>query len=393
MKTLTQYKKLAIFSGLSLYLYNDDYYTISPHRSYIERMQELFEEITLVAPVKVVKIKDEVQSLRKIPSNQLSIEALPYSKGSVDALKYRRTYKKTIKKVASKTDLFYCRVPDPFCWMPARLTDKPVIMHFVGDTADATKHNINFSWLKKQILLAGYSFEYRRILKSARKSTVYTNGTHLSAKLQKHGITATPVISSTITRNDLALEPLRPMEHNPFTIIYVGYLRYAKGIDTLIEVIKRLEERHFNYQFHIVGDGDIYSTLHALVSELKAENHIHLHGHIDNRDKLLSLLRSSDLFFFPSLSEGSPRVVIEAMSQGCPVLSTPVGSLPGCFEENKEILFFPFKDAEIATSKILEVGENLEMLTQLRDCAYRKVSERFTMEEFIRTITTYNHEA
>lgn len=393
MKTLTQYKKLAIFSGCSLYLYNDDYYTISPHRSYIERMQELFEEITLVAPVKVVKIKDEVQSLRKIPSNQLSIEALPYSKGSVDALKYRRTYKKTIKKVASKTDLFYCRVPDPFCWMPARLTDKPVIMHFVGDTADATKHNINFSWLKKQILLAGYSFEYRRILKSARKSTVYTNGTHLSAKLQKHGITATPVISSTITRNDLALEPLRPMEHNPFTIIYVGYLRYAKGIDTLIEVIKRLEERHFNYQFHIVGDGDIYSTLHALVSELKAENHIHLHGHIDNRDKLLSLLRSSDLFFFPSLSEGSPRVVIEAMSQGCPVLSTPVGSLPGCFEENKEILFFPFKDAEIATSKILEVGENLEMLTQLRDCAYRKVSERFTMEEFIRTITTYNHEA
>ncbi len=393
MKTLTQYKKLAIFSGWSLYLYNDDYYTISPHRSYIERMQELFEEITLVAPVKVVKIKDEVQSLRKIPSNQLSIEALPYSKGSVDALKYRRTYKKTIKKVASKTDLFYCRVPDPFCWMPARLTDKPVIMHFVGDTADATKHNINFSWLKKQILLAGYSFEYRRILKSARKSTVYTNGTHLSAKLQKHGITATPVISSTITRNDLALEPLRPMEHNPFTIIYVGYLRYAKGIDTLIEVIKRLEERHFNYQFHIVGDGDIYSTLHALVSELKAENHIHLHGHIDNRDKLLSLLRSSDLFFFPSLSEGSPRVVIEAMSQGCPVLSTPVGSLPGCFEENKEILFFPFKDAEIATSKILEVGENLEMLTQLRDCAYRKVSERFTMEEFIRTITTYNHEA
>lgn len=393
MKTLTQYKKLAIFSGWSLYLYNDDYYTISPHRSYIERMQELFEEITLVAPVKVVKIKDEVQSLRKIPSNQLSIEALPYSKGSVDALKYRRTYKKTIKKVASKTDLFYCRVPDPFCWMPARLTDKPVIMHFVGDTADATKHNINFSWLKKLILLAGYSFEYRRILKSARKSTVYTNGTHLSAKLQKHGITATPVISSTITRNDLALEPLRPMEHNPFTIIYVGYLRYAKGIDTLIEVIKRLEERHFNYQFHIVGDGDIYSTLHALVSELKAENHIHLHGHIDNRDKLLSLLRSSDLFFFPSLSEGSPRVVIEAMSQGCPVLSTPVGSLPGCFEENKEILFFPFKDAEIATSKILEVGENLEMLTQLRDCAYRKVSERFTMEEFIRTITTYNHEA
>ncbi len=393
MKESIQDKQLTILAGWMLSLYEGSYYTISLHCSYIERMQELFEEITLVAPVKVVKIKDEIQSLRKIPSNQLSIEALPYSKGSVDALKYRRAYKKTIKKVASKTDLFYCRVPDPFCWMPAQMTDKPVIMHFVGDTADATKQNIHFSWLKKQILLAGYSFEYRRILKSAQKSTVYTNGSHLSEKLCKQGVNATSVVSSTITKEDLALEPLRPLSNKPLTIIYVGYLRYAKGIDTLIEVIRRLEEKHFNYQFHIVGDGDMYSTLQQLIDDLKVDDHIYLYGHIDNRDKLLSLLRASDLFFFPSLSEGSPRVVIEAMSQGCPVLSTPVGSLPGCFEENKEILFFSFKDAEIATSKILEVGENLEMLTQLRDCAYRKVSERFTMEGFIRTITTYNYEA
>lgn len=393
MKESIQDKRLTILAGWTLSLYEGSYYTISLHCSYIERIQELYEGITLVAPVKVVTIKDEVQSLRKIPLNQLSIEALPYSKGSVDALKYRRTYKKTIKKVASKTDFFYCRVPDPFCWMPARLTDKPVIMHFVGDTADATKHNINFSWLKKQILLAGYSFEYRRIIKSARKSTVYTNGTHLSTKLQKHGITATPVISSTITRNDLALEPLRPLSNKPLTIIYVGYLRYAKGIDTLIEVIKRLEERHFNYHFHIVGDGDMYSTLQQLIDDSKLDDHIYLHGHIDNRDKLLSLLRSSDLFFFPSLSEGSPRVVIEAMSQGCPVLSTPVGSLPGCFEADKDILFFPFKNATIATNKILEISEDLEMLTRIRDCAYQKVSEKFTMEEFIRTITTYKYEA
>ena len=388
-----QDRELTIFAGWTLFLYEGVYYTISPHLSYIERMQELFEEVALVAPVKVAKKKDEVQSLREIPLSRLSVYALPYVKGSVDALKYRRKYEKAIQMVASKTDLFYCRVPDPFCWMPAQITNKPVIMHFVGDTVDATKHNIHFSWLRKQILLAGYSFEYRRILQSARKSTVYTNGSHLSEKLSKQGINAIPVVSSTITKEDLAHEPLRPLSNKPLTITYVGYLRYAKGIDTLIKVIKRLEDRRFDYQFHIVGDGDMYSTLQQVIDDLKLDDHIYLHGHIDNRDKLLSLLRTSDLFFFPSLSEGSPRVVIEAMSQGCPVLSTPVGSLPGCFEENKEILFFPFKDAETATNKILEVSGNMGMLTQLRDSAYRKVSERYTMEEFIRTITTYNHEA
>ena len=382
---------LAILASWGVKCIHGSYHCPASHFLYLKQMARLFNQVYLISSVEYTD--QNACNLSPIQITNLTVIELPYYTSMLQARSYRKDFTKAIRQIAPMTDLFYCRVPDPFCWMPARLTDKPVIMHFVGDTADATKHNINFSWLKKQILLAGYSFEYRRILKSARKSTVYTNGTHLSAKLQKHGITATPVISSTITRNDLALEPLRPMEHNPFTIIYVGYLRYAKGIDTLIEVIKRLEERHFNYQFHIVGDGDMYSTLHALVSELKAENHIHLHGHIDNRDKLLSLLRSSDLFFFPSLSEGSPRVVIEAMSQGCPVLSTPVGSLPGCFEADKDILFFPFKNATIATNKILEISEDLEMLTRIRDCAYQKVSEKFTMEEFIRTITTYKYEA
>lgn len=384
-------RTLAILASWGVKNIHGSYYCPASHLLYLKQMTQLFKRVYLMSSVE--SREQNVSHLSPIELKNLTIVDLPYYTSMLKAQRHKTEFSKAIEQIAPDVDLFYCRVPDPFCWMPAQMTDKPVIMHFVGDTADATKHNIHFSWLKKQILLAGYSFEYRRILKSARKSTVYTNGSHLSEKLRKQGINATPVVSSTITKEDLALEPLRPLSNKPLTIIYVGYLRYAKGIDTLIEVIKRLEGRHFNYQFHIVGDGDMYSTLQQLIDDLKLDNHIYLHGHIDNRDKLLSLLRSSDLFFFPSLSEGSPRVVIEAMSQGCPVLSTPVGSLPGCFEENKEILFFPFKDAEIATTKIFEVGENLEMLTQLRDRAYRKVSERFTMEEFIRTITTYNYEA
>lgn len=382
---------LAIMASWGVKNIHGSYYCPASHLLYLKQMTQLFKIVYLISAVE--SREQNVSHLSPVELKNLTIVDLPYSTSMLQAQRHKTEFSKAIEQIAPDVDLFYCRVPDPFCWMPAQMTDKPVIMHFVGDTADATKHNIHFSWLKKQILLAGYSFEYRRILKSARKSTVYTNGSHLSEKLRKQGIKATPVVSSTITKKDLALEPLRALSNKPLTIIYVGYLRYAKGIDTLIEVIRRLEERHFDYQFHIVGDGDMYSTLQQLIDDLKLDDHIYLHGHIDNRDKLLSLLRASDLFFFPSLSEGSPRVVIEAMSQGCPVLSTPVGSLPGCFEENKEILFFPFKDAEIATSKIIEVGENLEMLTQLRDCAYRKVSERFTMEEFIRTITTYNYEA
>lgn len=380
-------KNLAIIASWGVKNIRSSYYCPTTHLLYLKQMARLFKQVYLISSVECKT--ENVSHLSLIELKNLTIVNLPYYTSMLQAQSHKTKFARAIRQIGPKVDLFYCRVPDPFCWMPAQITDKPVIMHFVGDTADATKHNIHFSWLKKKILLAGYHFEYRRILKSARKSTVYTNGTHLSKKLQRWGINATPVVSSTVTQKDLAPAPLRTLSNSPLSIIYVGYLRYAKGIDTLIKLIKKLEEREFDYQFHIVGNGEMRTHLEQLVKEMNLTSRVHLYGHIDDRDRLLSLLQTSDLFFFPSLSEGSPRVVIEAMSQGCPVLSTPVGSLPGCFEEGKEILFFPFNDASIATNKILEMSNNLEKLTSIRDHAYQKVATQFTMEQFIRTITTY----
>lgn len=380
-------KNLAIIASWGVKNIHNSYYCPTTHLLYLKQMTQQFKQVYLISSVDS-KTQD-VSHLSRIELKNLTIVDLPSYTSMLQAQCYKKEFARAIKEIAPKTDLFYCRVPDPFCWMPAQITNKPVIMHFVGDTADATKHNIHFSWLKKKILLAGYHFEYKHVLNSARKSTVYTNGTHLSKKLERQGVKAIPVVSSTITQGDLACEPLPPLSNTPFTIIYVGYLRYAKGMDTLMEVIKRLEERRFNYEFHIVGDGEMFSHLQQLVEGMNLEHKVHLHGHMDNRAQLFSLLQASDLFFFPSLSEGSPRVVIEAMSQGCPVLSTPVGSLPGCFEEGEEILFFPFNDPDTATNRILEVSKSLTCLTSIRNRAYQKVSTQFTMEQFIRTITTH----
>lgn len=392
---MTQEKdlRLTILSGWHIRKHQGTFYIIRLHKLYIRMMAERFRSITLLAPVETVGEQEDCKDLSVLAIRNVKIYPLPYTKHSVDAIFHKKAYKETIRSVAPYTDIFYCRVPDPFCWMPAQITDKPVIMHFVGDTADATRHNIHFSWLKKKILLAGYSFEYRRILKSAKLSTVYTNGTHLSTKLKRIGVDATPVVSSTITKDTLANMPLHPLNSKPFTLIYVGYLRYAKGIDTLISVTERLEANDFDYHFHIVGSGEMSSTLHQFVENKHLENRVLMHGHIDDREKLFSLLRSSDLFFFPSLSEGSPRVVIEAMSQGCPVLSTPVGSLPGCFKDKRDILFFPFEDAKAASEMIIDASNNLDRLASMRDRAYNEVKNNYTMEKFIRSITTYHHEA
>lgn len=378
--------KIAILASWSFVKVGSSYYCPSTHYVYLKEVSKLYRHIYMISTC----IVDN-----SIPSNRvyidifnITVEELPMSKSYLDAQRYKKEYKNAILKIDSLVDVFYCRVPDPFCWLPARLSIKPVIMHFVGDTVDATKHNVNWSWLKKKIMLTGFYPELRRIKKSAKLADkVCTNGIHIANKLKKQGIKAIPVISSTISRED-CVSQLIPIKTNPFKLIYVGYLRYAKGIDTLIEVINKLSDKSVDFTFDVIGDGDMYDTLEGFINKKKLTDRVFLHGRVDDRSKLFDLLRQSDLFFFSSLSEGSPRVVIEAMSQGLPVISTPVGSLPLTFKENEEIYFFPYNDADAATSKIIEIIEDLDKVEKIRFKTLERVKEEFTISKFIEKVFT-----
>jgi len=350
------------------------------HYVYIKQMSKLYQSVYLLVPAK--KVSHLCNDYQPIQFDNVDCIKMPWIKSYLDAQRYRHLYKKAIMDIADRVDVFYCRVPDPFCWMPAKYTDKPVIMHFVGDIIEATKQNIKFSALKKSILVCGYLPEQRRIENSARKSKVYTNGIHLARRLEKKGISACPVISSTVSITELA-KALHSLQSNPFRLIYIGYLRYAKGMDTLMDLLLKLKEMSFNFTFDIVGEGEMYKDISEFIKSNNLETKVTMHGHIDDRKEMLSLLQKADLFFFPSLSEGSPRVVIEAMSQGTPVLSTPVGSLPDIFEEGKEIIFFAFKNAEEACKKIVDYSNRLTELDIIRKNAYSRVKNEFTIEKFL----------
>ena len=125
----------------------------------------------------------------------------------------------------------------------------------------------------------------------------------------------------------------------------------------------------------------MFEDLKKFVMENNLSTRVILHGHINDKKILLQKMREADLFFFPSLSEGSPRVVIEAMSQGIPVLTTPVGSLPTTFEDRIDIRFFD--DYNGAYSIIEEYKKDRLSFVVMRNNAYFKVKENFTIEAFL----------
>lgn len=120
------------------------------------------------------------------------------------------------------------------------------------------------------------------------------------------------------------------------------------------------------------------------IVEEQSINNVTFKGHIDKREELLSILRSHDVFAFGSFSEGSPRVVLEAMANGLTVVSTPVGSLPRVFENDKDIVFADFNSPTkfYDKFKMLSSGNHLKVIS---GNAFAKV-KNYTIVEFLKNI-------
>ena len=377
---------IAILASWSLVQKNGVFYIPATHFQYLRYISSIYEHIYLISPFSHrCDLDGTVISLPNI-----EIIPLPSQPSYVKALKNFRYYYRALKSICNKVDIIYCRVPDPFSWMPKLVFGKETIMHFVGDTIDATLHNEKWSTLKKMIMITGYYPDYLLTIKAARKSCVYTNGHHLVEKLSRYRVTAKSVISSTIFANDLKDEfTTLPVKTGEITLTYIGFLRYAKGIHCLLSFCEELNSAGIRFKMNLIGNGEMMGDIKKFIAEKQLHDKVILHGFINDRKKINEILKKSDIFFFPSLSEGSPRVVIEAMAQGVPVMSTPVGSLPTAFADKETIRFFPHNDAHAALDIVQEFIAAPETFVMQRNNAFRLVKDHYTIEAFLSQIFTY----
>jgi len=125
-------------------------------------------------------------------------------------------------------------------------------------------------------------------------------------------------------RDDLFVagdEPALPGRH----LVAVGKLSRAKGLPWLLEAFARLATRHDDVQLHLVGSGSGAEAAHIERRAAHLGGRVTLHGRLDDA-ALTRLLRQADVYVLPSLYEGLPLVVIEALASGCRAVCT---DLPG----------------------------------------------------------------
>lgn len=104
-------------------------------------------------------------------------------------------------------------------------------------------------------------------------------------------------------------------DNSVLQIIFIGELLYRKGVDILIETVKKSPN---NFIFNIVGKGPMSSDV--IKTQLEYPN-CKYYGYLD-RQKLYKLINQCDIMFFPSRAEGFGAVILEAMKFGLKVVDT-----------------------------------------------------------------------
>ena len=156
----------------------------------------------------------------------------------------------------------------------------------------------------------------------------------------------------------------------------------TKGLKHLIEATEHFKNKD-NVVFIVIGDGQERKELELLISNYQLQHKVLLLGRIPNADKLLNAF---DIFVLPSVKEGFPWVVIEAMAAKLPVVATKVGAVPEIIEDGKNgFIVEPARPEQIA-GKIQDLLNNEYLQQELGIQAHQTVLFKFSLDKMIKAV-------
>ena len=157
-------------------------------------------------------------------------------------------------------------------------------------------------------------------------------------------------------------------------LVNIGLLYNKKGQKYLINSMNELTnvKKYSQSKCFIIGQGPLFKKLQKQINENHLDKHVKLLGFISLEDLNL-YLNSADIFVLPSLDEGNPTVMFEALSLGLPIIGTNVGGIPEIITSDEHGLIVEPSNSKLLTENIIKALEK-----DWNDQKIRQFAEQFT---------------
>jgi glycosyltransferase involved in cell wall biosynthesis len=149
-------------------------------------------------------------------------------------------------------------------------------------------------------------------------------------------------------RRRYGLDPQRPM------LAHIGRIAFEKNIDFLLRMLVHVRHRIPDVVLVICGEGPARAHLERLTARLGLAGQVLFVGYLDRRNALLDCYRAADAFVFASRTETQGLVLLEAMAQGIPIVSTAVMGTRDILEPRRGAVVAAEETRDFA-AKVIEV--------------------------------------
>jgi glycosyltransferase involved in cell wall biosynthesis len=163
------------------------------------------------------------------------------------------------------------------------------------------------------------------------------------------------------------------------TIISVARIAPEKGFNFLLDALKQVFEQYADVRLKIIGDGPVRGALHGQALDLGISDRVQFVGQMTETE-IIAELGQSDLFVLPSVAEGLPVSVMEAMAVGVPVVATNIAALGELVEDGLSGRLVPPTDAISLAATICELIENHELRLSMARRGRKKIESDFRIE-------------
>jgi glycosyltransferase involved in cell wall biosynthesis len=164
----------------------------------------------------------------------------------------------------------------------------------------------------------------------------------------------------------------------PFTVLYAGRLRTRKAVAVLLEAFARLLERVPEARLIVVGDGEQRPALEAQAARLGVAEAVAFEGGRPH-GAMPQYYRAAGVFCLPSLYEGFPLAILEAMAAGLPVVATAVAGVPEAVADGVTGRVVPPEDAGALADALAELAADRARARAMGEAGRRRAAEEFAI--------------
>jgi len=182
------------------------------------------------------------------------------------------------------------------------------------------------------------------------------------------------------TVSDASVELLRQelgLSEQCRCILNAGRLARQKSQWVIIEAAAIVKSAGVSFQILIVGEGGLKDSLQHLIEQRNVEDCVKLLGF---RTDIAQLLRVADIFVLPSLDEGMPMSLLEAVNSKVPVIATAVGDIPKLLEHERSGLIVAQENPSMLAEQILQLLNNKPQAQAMAQVAFDRARKLYSSQ-------------